>query len=53
MLGRDATEFFDERIPLRRHAEPAEIARAMVYMASAQSSFTTASTLVVDGGMSG
>lgn len=51
VLGRDAEKFFDELIPLRRHAEPDEIARSVLYLASSQSSFVTGSTLVVDGGM--
>ncbi|WP_158892632.1 SDR family NAD(P)-dependent oxidoreductase [Amycolatopsis anabasis] len=53
VLGTDATAFFDRQIPLGRHAAPTEIARSLLYLASAQSSFTTGSTLVVDGGMSG
>ncbi|MGZ6843500.1 MAG: SDR family NAD(P)-dependent oxidoreductase [Blastococcus sp.] len=52
VLGRNATEFFDQQIPLGRHARPEEIAQSVLYLASSQSSFTTASTLVVDGGMS-
>ena len=52
VLGRDATEFFDEQILLGRHARPDEIAQSVTYLASKQSSFTTGSTLVVDGGMS-
>jgi NAD(P)-dependent dehydrogenase (short-subunit alcohol dehydrogenase family) len=52
VLQRNATEFFDERIPLGRHATPAEIADSMLYLASDLSSFTTGSTLMVDGGMS-
>jgi NAD(P)-dependent dehydrogenase (short-subunit alcohol dehydrogenase family) len=41
-----------EQIPLGRRARPEEVARSVLYLASAQSSFTTGSTLVVDGGMS-
>ena len=52
MLGTDATRFFDQQIPLGRHARPEEVARSVLYLASAQSSFTTGSTLVVDGGLS-
>lgn len=42
----------DQQIPLGRHAQPEEIAKSVLYLASPMSSFTTASTLVVDGGMS-
>lgn len=51
VLGRDATAFFDELIPLGRHAQPEEVARTVLYLASDDSSFTTGSTLMVDGGM--
>jgi NAD(P)-dependent dehydrogenase (short-subunit alcohol dehydrogenase family) len=51
-LGLDATKLIDQQIPLNRHAQPDEIARSVLYLASAQSSFTTGTTLVVDGGLS-
>lgn len=51
VLGRDGTAFFDEMIPLGRHARPEEIARAVLYLACDDSSFSTGSTLMVDGGM--
>jgi NAD(P)-dependent dehydrogenase (short-subunit alcohol dehydrogenase family) len=47
-----ATAVFDQMIPLARHAAPDEIARAMLFLASADSSFVTGTTLAVDGGMS-
>lgn len=50
-IGRDGTEFFDDIIPMGRHGLPDEIARSVLYLASDQSSFTTGTTLSVDGGM--
>ncbi|MFC8447556.1 3-oxoacyl-ACP reductase [Kitasatospora sp. NPDC057223] len=40
-------------IPLGRFAEPAEIAAAVAFLASDDSSFMTANTFLVDGGISG
>jgi NAD(P)-dependent dehydrogenase (short-subunit alcohol dehydrogenase family) len=51
-LGRDATVFFNEIIPLKRHARAEEVARSVLYLASDASSFTTGSLLMVDGGLS-
>ena len=38
------------RVPMDRWGDPAELATAALYYASAASSFTTGSTLVIDGG---
>jgi NAD(P)-dependent dehydrogenase (short-subunit alcohol dehydrogenase family) len=46
-----AARIFDARIPLARHACPEEIARSVLYLACADSSFVTGATLSVDGGM--
>ncbi len=53
VIGRDGTQFFNEMIPLGRHGTPDEIAQSVLYLASAQSSFTTGAMLAVDGGMGG
>jgi NAD(P)-dependent dehydrogenase (short-subunit alcohol dehydrogenase family) len=50
-LGRDATQLLNGMIPLGRHARAEEIARAVLYLASDQSSFCTGSVLMADGGM--
>lgn len=52
LLGRAATAFFDENIPMGRHATPQEIAASVLYLASDQSAYTTGLILSVDGGMS-
>ena len=52
LTGRDATAMLNDGIPLHRHATPEEIARSALYLASDMSSFTTGSTLMVDGGSS-
>jgi len=51
-MGRDATAYLNENIPLGRHALPEEIARSVLFLASDDSTFTTGMTLMADGGMS-
>lgn len=40
-------------VPMGRFADPTEIANAVLFLASDESSFVTASTFLVDGGISG
>ena len=51
--GIDATKMLNDAIPLHRHAQPEEIARSALYLASNLSSFVTGSVLMADGGMRG
>ena len=51
MIGADATQMINSMIPLKRHAEPDEIARTVLFLASPQSSFSTGSVFMADGGM--
>jgi NAD(P)-dependent dehydrogenase (short-subunit alcohol dehydrogenase family) len=52
VIGRDATQFFNDIIPLHRHVRAEEVARSVLFLASDASSFTTGSLLMVDGGLS-
>ena len=45
-------ESIRSQIPVGRFGEPVEIAKAIVFLASDESSFTVGSELVIDGGMS-
>ena len=51
--GIDATKMLNDAIPLHRHAQPEEIARSALYLASDLSSFVTGSVLMADGGLRG
>jgi NAD(P)-dependent dehydrogenase (short-subunit alcohol dehydrogenase family) len=51
VVGEDGTEFLNRIIPLGRHAQPEEVARMVLFLASDQSSFSTGSVFMADGGM--
>jgi NAD(P)-dependent dehydrogenase (short-subunit alcohol dehydrogenase family) len=51
VTGQDGTAMINGRIPLGRHARPEEIARSALFLASDQSSFSTGSIFLADGGM--
>jgi NAD(P)-dependent dehydrogenase (short-subunit alcohol dehydrogenase family) len=46
-----AAAIFDGMIPLGKHADPDEVARAMLFLASNDSSLMAGSALALDGGM--
>jgi len=49
-MGVNATEMLNNMIPLGRHGTAEEISRAVLFLASDQSSFTTGAVLMADGG---
>ena len=51
VVGEDGTEFLNHVIPLARHGRAEEVARMVLFLASDQSSFSTGSVFMTDGGM--
>jgi 3-oxoacyl-[acyl-carrier protein] reductase len=52
MADAERVEFLLSKLLVARPGQPADIAAAVLYLASDESSFMTGQTLVVDGGRS-
>ncbi|WP_066894460.1 glucose 1-dehydrogenase [Clostridium nigeriense] len=47
----EATKQFAKQIPMRRMAKPEEVSKLVLYLASDESSYSTGSEFIVDGGL--
>ena len=52
LLNEQRDRLIQERVPLRRHGKPEEVAYAVLFLASDEASFITGRTICVDGGLS-
>jgi len=52
-LGIDGVKAIEKNIPLRRLAEPIEVANLALYLSSDEQSYMTGQNIVIDGGYSG
>lgn len=49
-IGQDEMEADKQRYPMKRYGKPEEVAYGIIYLLSDASSFTTGSSIVIDGG---